>query len=48
MGSSNNEFLQKFDSVVDILKEKNEYIKVHGKSLLRNDALYKVCKICMS
>ncbi|KAF3329783.1 Caffeoyl-CoA O-methyltransferase [Carex littledalei] len=25
----------------DILKEKNEYIKVHGKSLLRNDALYK-------
>ncbi|KAF3329782.1 Caffeoyl-CoA O-methyltransferase 2 [Carex littledalei] len=41
MGSSNSEFLQKLDSVVDILKEKNDYVKVHRKSLLRNDTLYK-------
>jgi hypothetical protein len=40
MSNSDNPIHQ--TSILDIIKEKNEYVKVHGKTLLRNDAVHKV------
>ncbi|KAJ4758683.1 Caffeoyl-CoA O-methyltransferase [Rhynchospora pubera] len=41
MEGSDNSLLPSPDAIYAILKEKNEYVKVHGKSLLKSDALYK-------